>query len=293
MRRKIDIEIKAGIFLFASALLMMFTILLMGGGKSLFEKSYELYVVIPDAGGLAKGAAVRSGGLKIGRVDNLEFSSDYTSVKVTMVINKSFEQRVREDSIVKMQTQGVLGDKFLEIAGGTPGTAHAKENSTISAEPAKDLTAVLADGSSAVQLLKENLANLKVITGSMARNNQMDHIMKDLSEMTANMKDFSKQMKSGSAIAELNQTLKNLRSVTEKMKNGEGTIGALLSDASLYEDLKHLIGGANRNNVLKFFVRQAVKSSDDAAVKAEKPEEKKLGKEPASQGPPVPAVPKK
>jgi hypothetical protein len=35
----------------------------------------------------------------------------------------------------------------------------------------------------------------------------------------------------------------------------------------LYEDLKNLIGGANRNNVLKFFVRQAVKSSDEAKEK--------------------------
>ena len=62
----------------------------------------------------------------------------------------------------------------------------------------------------------------------------------------------------------------NLRTVTDKVKNGEGTIGALLTDASLYEDLKNLIGGANRNTVLKFFVRQAVKSSDEAAAKAEK-----------------------
>lgn len=284
MRRKLDIEIKAGLFLFASGVLLMLTILFMGGGKSIFEKNYKLYVVIPDAGGLAKGAAVRSGGLKIGHVDSMEFSEDFTSVKVTMIINDNFKQRVRSDSIVKMQTQGVLGDKFLEITAGTQGSPQATENSVIEAESGKDLTAVLAEGSSAVQLLRENLANLKQITGAMAKNNQMDHIMKDLGETTANLKDFSRQMKSGSAIQELNHTLKNLRAVSEKMKNGEGTIGALLSDASLYEDLKHLIGGANRNNVLKFFVRQAVKSSDDAAVKeeAEKKSEKKSGKEPAS-----------
>lgn len=55
--------------------------------------------------------------------------------------------------------------------------------------------------------------------------------------------------------------------------------------SSLYEDLKGLIGGANRSNVLKFFVRQAVKSNDDAAV--EKKEEQRSidskGKGPASK----------
>lgn len=281
MRRKIDIEVKAGIFLVFSGILLMATILLMGGGKTLFEKRYELSVVIPDAGGLSKGAAVRSGGLKIGRVDAIQFSEDYRSVKVTMLIDQTFQERVRTDSVVKLQTQGVLGDKFLEITSGSPESPAAPAGGTILAEQAKDLSAVIADGSSAVQLLKENLANLKEITGAMAKNKQMENIMSDLSETTSNLKAFSQQMKSGKAMTELNQTLANLRSVSEKMKNGEGTIGALLSDASLYEDLKNLIGGANRNNVLKFFVRQAVKSSDDAAV--DKEAQKKQGKEPASE----------
>lgn len=285
MRRKIDNEIKAGIFLLAGIVLVIGTILAMGGAKTLFEKNYHLLVIVPDAGGLAKGAVVRSGGLKIGRVQNIEFSENYDNVKLTMRINQEYQQRIREDSVVRMQTQGVLGDKFLEISGGSSDKPAAKEGQIIQAEAGKDLSAMFAEGSSAVQLLKENLANLKVITGAMARKNQMDGIMKDLSEATANFKDFSKQMKSGSTIQDLNQTLKNVKIVTEKMKNGEGTIGALFSDSSLYEDLKHLIGGANRNNVLKFFVRQAVKSSDQAEVEKEEKTklEAKKGKEPASK----------
>jgi hypothetical protein len=77
--------------------------------------------------------------------------------------------------------------------------------------------------------------------------------------------------------------MKNFRVISERMKNGEGTIGALFSDATLYEDLKNLVGGANRNNVLKFFVRQAVKSSDDAAAeKQDESKERKKNKGPAS-----------
>lgn len=276
---------KAGIFLFSGVVLILATILAMGGAKTIFEKSISLHVVVPDAGGLAKGAYVRSGGLKIGRVSEIEFSENYQDIKVTMLINKDFQPRIHEDALVKMQTQGVLGDKFLEIAGGSADKPVVQDGQMIQAEAGKDLSAIFAEGSNAVQLLKENLANLKVITNAMAKKNQMDSIMKDLAETTSNMKEFSKQMKAGSALAELNQTLKNIRVVSEKVKNGEGTIGALFSDSSLYEDLKHLIGGANRNNVLKFFVRQAVKSSDQAEIEKEEKkqqENKKLGKEPAS-----------
>jgi phospholipid/cholesterol/gamma-HCH transport system substrate-binding protein len=282
MRRKIDIEVKAGIFLFLGLFVVMVTILFMGGSKGLFEKQYKLFVDISDVGGLAKGAVVRSGGLVIGKVGEISFSENYENVRITMLVNKSFQNRVREDSTVRFQTQGVLGDKFLEITGGTAGAPALAENSVVPAEAGKDLNAVMADGSNAVQLLKENLANLKVLTGALSKKGQMENIMKDLGETSVNMKEITKQMKASNAMGELGQTMKNLRVVSERVRNGEGTVGALFSDATLYEDLKNLIGGANRNNVLKFFVRQAVKSSDDA---------KKNGAEPI--GPPPPPSSKK
>lgn len=282
MRRKVDIEIKAGLFLAFGLFVAMATVLMMGGAKSMFQKNYRIYLAVADVGGLAKGAAIRSGGLKIGRVDEITFTQNYEGVKVTLLIEEGFKERVRQDSLVRFQTQGVLGDKYLEVTGGSPDQPVIAEGGSIQAEAGKDLSSMLADGGNAVQLLKENLANLKVITGSMAQNNQMAHIMKDLQATMANMKEFSQSMKDSKATAELGATLKNLRAVTDKLNKGEGTIGALLSDASLYEDLKNLIGGANRNNVLKFFVRQAVKSNDEAAQEKQQDEKKKTGKEPAS-----------
>ena len=277
MRRKIDLEMKAGIFVFCGLVVMMITILMMGGGKSLFQKFYRINLEISDAGGLAKGAVVRSGGLKIGRVEEITFTQNYAGVKIVMLIEDGYKERIRTDSMVRFQTQGVLGDKYLEITAGSMEQPAIADGGTIQAEAGKDLSTVLADGSSAVQLLKENLSNLKVITASMAQKNQMANIMRDLEATTANLKDVSQTLKAGNLAQELTATMKNLRTVSERVKNGEGTIGALFSDASLYEDLKGLIGGANRSNVLKFFVRQAVKSNDDAVVE-KKDEKKKDGK---------------
>jgi phospholipid/cholesterol/gamma-HCH transport system substrate-binding protein len=265
MRRKFDTELKAGLFLAFGLTIAMITILMMGGGKSIFDSYYHIKLQVSDANGLAKGATVRSGGLTIGRVEEIGFTQNYAGVVIDMLINKSFQQRIRQDSTVRFQTQGVLGDKFLEVTGGSPELPAVQDGGSIEAEPGKDLSAVLAEGSSAVQLLKENLANLKVITSTLADKNKMANIMRDLETTTSNLKAVTTSMRDSKLMQELGTTAKNLRQVSEKVKNGEGTIGALFSDASLYEDLKHLIGGANRNNVLKFFVRQAVKSSDDAA----------------------------
>lgn len=283
MRRKTNIEMKAGIFLFVGLAIAMVSILSLGGGNFLFEKNAVFYVEASDVAGLAKGAVIRSGGLKIGRVGNMEFSENYETVRITMLVNEAYRQRVRSDSLVRFQTQGVLGDKYLEILGGTKESPPAENKSLLQAEAPKDLSTMLADGQGVVQLLKENLVNLREITSGMAQGKKTEHMMRDLAETAANFKDVSQQLKTGNPMGELASTMKNLRSVSEKMKNGEGTIGALFNDASLYEDLKNLIGGANRNNVLKFFVRQAVKSSDEAASEKEEKAEKAKGKAPASK----------
>jgi phospholipid/cholesterol/gamma-HCH transport system substrate-binding protein len=265
MRRKMDIEMQAGIFLFIGLVSAMITILMMGGGQSLFAKTYKIHLEVGDTSGLSKGAVVRSGGVKIGVVDNIDFSQSFEQIRITLRIDDNARQRIKEDSLVQLQTQGVLGDKYVEISGGSPGAAALAEGGTIGVAHGKDLSAVFSEGSDALQLLKENLANLKVVTGALAKRQQMDSILANLNETSTNLRDITRKLNSSSAMENLGATMKNLQAVTDRMKNGEGTIGALMSDASLYEDLKNLIGGANRNNVLKFFVRQAVKSSDEAA----------------------------
>lgn len=275
MRRKLDTEVKAGIFLFFGLVIAMLTILMMGGAKTFFDKYYRLNMEVADAAGVGKGAAIRSGGLKIGTVEEIAFTENYAGVKVTMKINQDYQQRIRQDSTVRFQTQGVLGDKYLEITGGSPEQPVIQDGGLIQAEAGKGLSEVLGEGANAVALLKDNLANLKVITTAIAQKNQMANIMRDLEVTTANLKDLSTELKGAGMGKELASTMKNLKVVSERLKNGEGTIGALFADSSLYEDLKNLIGGANRNNVLKFFVRQAVKSSDEAAAEKEKAGEKK------------------
>lgn len=49
-----------------------------------------------------------------------------------------------------------------------------------------------------------------------------------------------------------------LNSILEKIDRGEGTLGLLVNDPSLYEELQQLLGGARRSVVLRSMVRMAV-----------------------------------
>ena len=52
--------------------------------------------------------------------------------------------------------------------------------------------------------------------------------------------------------------LVDLRQITSRIKDGEGSVGRLLTDTSVYEDLKLILGNVRRNKVLKALIRYAI-----------------------------------
>jgi phospholipid/cholesterol/gamma-HCH transport system substrate-binding protein len=68
------------------------------------------------------------------------------------------------------------------------------------------------------------------------------------------------------AMKNVNQLTADLRDIVRDMKDGKGTIGALLVDPSIYEDVKRLLGNVGRNNVLRALVRYSIKKDGKEPV---------------------------
>ncbi|MGB8223813.1 MAG: MlaD family protein [Polyangiales bacterium] len=50
--------------------------------------------------------------------------------------------------------------------------------------------------------------------------------------------------------------------ITKEMREGKGTIGALLTDPSVYEDIKRLVGDLERNDILRALVRYSIRRDE-------------------------------
>ena len=64
----------------------------------------------------------------------------------------------------------------------------------------------------------------------------------------------------------------SLRSIMERVDKGEGTVGALINDPAMYDDLMALIGGAKRNRILRGVIRHTIDKNeavDEVPVKGE------------------------
>jgi phospholipid/cholesterol/gamma-HCH transport system substrate-binding protein len=74
----------------------------------------------------------------------------------------------------------------------------------------------------------------------------------------ANFSAAAKNMKSST---------ENLNSVTAKIEKGEGTVGGLISDPTVYYDLKTLMGKANRSKLLKIVIRHVLSKNEKDTLK--------------------------
>jgi len=73
----------------------------------------------------------------------------------------------------------------------------------------------------------------------------------------------------------MNAMSDDLREIVANMKAGRGTVGALLVDPTVYEDIKSLVGNVERNQVLRALVRYSIKQNEEkphAEVKTDTPQ---------------------
>jgi phospholipid/cholesterol/gamma-HCH transport system substrate-binding protein len=61
----------------------------------------------------------------------------------------------------------------------------------------------------------------------------------------------------------MNAVSEDLREIVANVKAGRGTVGALLVDPTVYEDIKSLVGNVERNQVLRALVRYSIKQNED------------------------------
>jgi phospholipid/cholesterol/gamma-HCH transport system substrate-binding protein len=64
------------------------------------------------------------------------------------------------------------------------------------------------------------------------------------------------------ALANVTAMTADLRAIVADMRRGKGTVGALLVDPSIYEDVKTMVGNVSRNDILRALVRYSIRQDE-------------------------------
>jgi phospholipid/cholesterol/gamma-HCH transport system substrate-binding protein len=84
---------------------------------------------------------------------------------------------------------------------------------------------------------------------------------------TANIVEKEGQEKHAGILVNMRQVSADLREILDSIRRGEGTAGKLVMDPGLYDDLRALLGHANRNALLRAVVRSTLEENDRQVLK--------------------------
>lgn len=248
-------QLKVGVLIVTALVILTAIIVLVLGVESPFAPRYTLYTYLPNIGGLRPDTPVMLEGVTIGEVKEFEFAEIGKGVKITMRIQKKYEDRIRTDSIAKLQSLGLLGDKYIEITQGTLNGRILKENEAITGAPPLDLDQMIAKATHSFDNLSETVDNIKVLTqgmrqgeGTVGKLLRDDQVYKNLNETLLRFHSgkgtIAQLLNSDALYKDLDGAVSNLRTVMGRVEKGEGAIGKLLSDpkvsASVEKSVKSL-----------------------------------------------------
>ena len=261
MPKPIETDVKVGLFIVLGVGLIMLAIFSLGETQSFFSGKNRYVSHFARVDGLITGAKVILAGVPVGTVEKIHFEKGKRDIEVEFSVGKDSLEWIRKDSTVEISTQGVLGDKYLSINPGNDGQPLLENNAEIPEHPSKDFSHFLSKGDQLLVSISSIATSVDRILKNFENDNRSELFFKNLTASVKSFSAISAKMEQEFDQVQLKSALNHINHIMEKFDNGTGTIGALINDSSLYDEVKALMGGANRNRIIRNLVRQTIKDS--------------------------------
>ncbi len=259
-----SLELKVGLFVTLGLALIMASVLMLGGSSSLFSRSNRYTTHFPLADGLYQGAKVVLGGLNVGTVESVDLDPENKEIKATLRVQRKYDSFIRKGSEAEILTQGVLGDKYISISIGPEGGAVLPSGAELPNRPTRNFAEVLSKSDALVTNLTSLTGTLDRVVKRFEDETARGAFFKNLNNSASNLAVMSSKLSAEVEDLQLRKAARNLTQILEKINNGTGTLGALINDPGLYDDAKALLGGANRNRIMRNLVRKTVREGEEA-----------------------------
>lgn len=258
-------QLKVGIFLSIGIAFILGSIFFLGANKSLFTSYIRVHAHFDQVQGLSSGSVVSLSGVTVGNVESITFLPEENALDVTMKINEEFLGRLRQGSQVEIRTQGALGDKYIFILPGETGGAIVKDGDILDVAKATDLIGIISERGSEANKIFDIINELHKMTAAFNTDNRLVRIMGHMETTSTNLSQASKetqkfiaQMNMQESGEKLGRSIEKLDMILNKIDRGEGSLGALINDPSLHNQLKSLLGASSRKDHVKSLLRTSI-----------------------------------
>jgi phospholipid/cholesterol/gamma-HCH transport system substrate-binding protein len=168
---------RLGLFIIAMLVIFALGVFWIGSKQFLFRSTYRLQAEFQNVAGLVEGAVVRVGGIQEGTVKRIDLPPrPDQKVRVVMDLDRNTRAVVKKDSVAAIQSEGLVGDKYVEISFGSNGGPAVNDGDVIQGQPPQDIADVvkranqlLESAGGAVDQLTATASNLNEISSKINR----------------------------------------------------------------------------------------------------------------------------
>jgi hypothetical protein len=144
---KLSRAAKVGAFLLSGTVLFGLGLFLIGNRQKVFSRGFDIYADFSTVDGLQTGADVRVSGLQAGELVEIQVPHNPSGqYRVKLRLDEKVHPLVRQDSIATIQTDGLVGDKFLEVDKGSDDSPPCPAGGTIPAMDPFDFADLMQEG---------------------------------------------------------------------------------------------------------------------------------------------------
>lgn len=257
-------QLKTGIFVIAGVIMIFISILLIGGDKALLTSYIKITSDFTQVQGLSNGSVVSLSGVTVGNIERIEFIPETGKLRITLLIDQKYQNQISSDSQVEIRTQGALGDKYLYIIPGQARSEKIKDGSSLQAFETPDLFGIISARGSETEKIFDIINEIYKMTKAINHEGQLQHILKNFSTASQSintasqdLQKITQELQTGKVSENTTAAIQTLNKLMTKIDQGHGTLGLLINDRSLHDQLKKITGDSEQ----KDHIRNSMKSS--------------------------------
>ncbi len=242
MKKNTNNDIKLGIFISAGLLVLIISLYVIGSKQNFFGSNFYVRARFANAGGLVPGNNVLYSGIQAGTVSDIEIIDD-TTIEVTLLLNKKIKPYIYSNSLVSIGNDGLMGNKIINITPNSTPASHIEDNGLLMTQSGSNMDQMMQTLSYTNENAMAITSELKETTTRINNDNTLWTILddtmvaKDLIASVANLR---------ASTARINEMTTTLDLILKDIHQGKGTIGTLLTDDDIANDIQQAVQDIDR-----------------------------------------------
>ena len=229
-----------GAFVIAGILLFGAGLFLIGDRRMLFSDTFEMYAEFANIAGLQDGAKVRVAGMDAGEVESIHVPPGPSApFRVKLRVREDLHPLIRIDSVATIQTDGLVGNKFVQVDAGTDQAQVVPPGGTVHSREPFDLSAMLQRMNETVDLVTATIQDLK---------NGLDEALGSVTDTAKQAQGLINELgaEATAIMASAEKVSRDLSVIVRSAREGKGTVGKFLTDDAMYTSARNLVADAEK-----------------------------------------------